>query len=147
MNIGGQLMPKQVVETLIKSIHSGKIKSWEEVHGFYSKQGELYGEQKLQHAFASLLEVLNLSSSKLDKKKLRELLKQAVAIREWMVKGIYDSREKDYTNQFRQMVYDSKKEMEQVLGKLDDNTFINQQQEELRSFRKQVNNLVKLFKL
>ena len=147
MNIGGQLMPKQVVETLIKSIHSGKIKSWEEVHELYRKEGELYSEQKLQHAFASLLEVLDISSGKLDKKKLKELLKQAIATREWMVKGIYDSRAKDYTNQFRQMVYDSKKEMEQVLGKLDNNTFINQQQEELGSFRRKANNLIKQFKL
>ena len=44
-----------------------------------------------------------------------------------MCKGIYESREKDYTNPFRKMVYDTKKEMNKVLGKLEDNTFIQQQ--------------------
>jgi hypothetical protein len=55
-----------------------------------------------------------------------------------MVRGIYESRAKDYTNPFRQMVYDTDQEMEKVVGKLKDNTFIRQQQEELEAFRKKV---------
>jgi hypothetical protein len=36
------------------------------------------------------------------------------------------------------MVYDTEAEMEKVIGKLKDNSFILQQQEELKAFRKQV---------
>ncbi|HKO82361.1 MAG TPA: hypothetical protein VJU78_18255, partial [Chitinophagaceae bacterium] len=70
---------------------------------------------------------------------------QSVAIKEWMVKGIYESRAKDYASPFRQMVYDSQKEMEKVIGSLKDNAFINQQREELASFKKKVVAIQKSF--
>jgi len=37
--------------------------------------------------------------------------------------------------------------MDKVLGKLDENSFIKQQEDEFRQFKKQVNALVRLFKL
>jgi hypothetical protein len=45
-----------------------------------------------------------------------------------MTKNIADTRAKDYSNPFRQMLYDTDKEMEQVLGALKDNQFIKEQQ-------------------
>jgi len=74
-------------------------------------------------------------------------LDQAVATREWMTKAIYDSRVKDFHSDFRKMVYTSQKQMDKVLGKLDENSFIKQQEDEFRQFKKQVNALVRLFKL
>jgi signal peptidase I len=146
-NVGSQLFPKASVDTLVKQIHSEKINSWDEVHEFYKKNAELYKEQKLQHAFASLLEINNLTSKKFDKKLFKTFLGQAVATREWMTKAIYDSRAKDYHNDFRKMVYTSQKQMDKVLGKLDENSFISQQKEEFQKFKKQVNNLVRSFNL
>ena len=147
MNVGGQLIPRQEVEGLVKNIHSGHIKNWENVHDFYNKQGESYANQKLQHAFASLLQVLQVPYSAFNRKLFKDLLIQAAGTREWMVKGIYDSRAKDYSNPFREMVYETKKEMQQVLGKLEENTFIQQQEEELKMFRKQANSIIKAFQL
>src|SRR5262249_8634971 len=57
VNAGSQLLPQDSVNTLLRQIHSGKIKNWNEVHQFYQKNGELYKDQKLQHAFASLFEI------------------------------------------------------------------------------------------
>jgi hypothetical protein len=128
-NIGGQLMPDTAVQTLIKNIHTGKIKSWDEVHLFYMKNSNIYDEQKFQHAFASLLENLKLNQRSFTKKIFKELLLQTLATKEWMVKGIYESRAKDYHNEFRKMVYETKEEMNKVLGKLEDNVFINQQKD------------------
>jgi hypothetical protein len=146
-NVGSQLFPKASVDTLVKQIHSDKINSWDEVHEFYKKNGELYKEQKLQHAFASLLEINKLTPKRFDKKVFKTFLDQAAATQEWMTKAIYDSRAKDYHNDFRKMVYTSQKQMDNVLGKLDDNSFINQQKEEFQRFRKQVATLVRSFKL
>ena len=70
-----------------------------------------------------------------------------MATREWMIKAIYDSRAKDYHNEFRKMVYETQEQMNKVLGKLDENSFIKQQREEFQQFKKQVNGLVRLFKL
>ena len=146
-NVGSQLLPKSSVDTLIKQIHSEKINSWDEVHEFYEKNGELYKDQKLQHAFASLLEINKLTPKKFNKKLFKTFLDQAVATREWMTKAIYDSRAKDFHNDFRKMVYASQKQMEKVLGKLDENSFIRQQKEEFQKFKKQVSSLVQSFRL
>jgi Domain of unknown function (DUF4954) len=147
VNAGGQLLPQVSVNTLVKQIHSGKIKNWNEVHDFYKKNGALYRDQKLQHAFASLLEINKISPSKLNKRHFKNLLEQAVATREWMVKAIYDSRAKDHHNAFRKMVYETQQQMDKVLGKLDENTFVNQQEKEFEKFKKDVNTIVELFKL
>jgi hypothetical protein len=146
-NVGGQLLPKTSVDTLVKQIHSEKINSWDEVHGFYRKNGELYKDQKLQHAFASLLEINKLTPKKFNKKLFKTFLDQAVATREWMTKAIYDSRAKDFHNDFRKMVYTSQKQMDKVLGKLDENSFIKQQADDFLQFKKQVNTLVQTFRL
>jgi spore coat protein CotF len=132
---------------LIKQIHSGRIKSWDDVHKFYQKNGNLYKDQKLQHAFASLLEINKINARQFDKKMFKCFLEQALATSEWMTKAIYDSRAKDYHNDFRKMVYDSQEQMDKVIGKLDENSFIKQKEKEFTSFKKQVGSLVKAFKL
>jgi hypothetical protein len=143
LNIGGQLISKPAIDTFISDIHSGTINSWDEVHQFYKVSSLEYHRDKREHAFASLLEILKLQPADINEKVFLELLEQALTTREWMVKGIYDSRAKDYSNPFRQMVYESEKEMEKVIGKLKDNSFINQQQEELELFRHKIASLRK----
>src|SRR5436190_394366 len=145
MNIGGQLIPEKAVKTLIRNIHSGKLDGWDEVHAFYKEYSDRYGELKRQHAFASLLEIKKLKPEKFTRKVFHQLLREAIATKEWMTRNIYESRAKDYQNEFRKMVYDNEKEMEKVIGKLKDNAFINQQQEELKQFKKQVLGIIKKF--
>src|SRR5436190_12012996 len=147
LNIGGQLFPQPAFNTFKKDIYSGKIKSWDEVHSFYMINSQIYPDQKLQHSFASLLEILQLKPASFDKKVFKELINQAVATREWMVKGIFDSRAKDYHNPFRKMVYDNRKQMENVIGKLDDNSFIKKKIAEMKSYREKAKELLRKFKL
>lgn len=145
INVGGQLIPKPLVDGLVKNIHDGKINSWDEIHDFFLHCGEQYPRQKTQHAFASLLEILKIAPAGFTIKLFMELVEQAVATKERMVKAIIGSRTKDYENEFRKMVYESKAEMEAVIGKLKDNTFIIQQQNELEQFKKQAEEVEKLF--
>ena len=144
-NIGGQLIPASSVNSLIRSIRSGKISSWDDIHFFYTKKSNSYTTDKLQHAFASLLEMLKLTPAKFTKKLFIHLLHQTVATKEWMTNGIYTSRAKDYQNPFRQMVYDTEQEMEKVIGKLKDNSFIKEQNQELYFLKKQVENIITAF--
>ncbi|MFX8856392.1 hypothetical protein ABTM81_19220, partial [Acinetobacter baumannii] len=37
LNVGGQLMQESTINSLRSKIHSGKIKSWDEVHDFYKQ--------------------------------------------------------------------------------------------------------------
>ena len=64
-----------------------------------------------------------------------------------MCKGILESRAKDYTNPFRKMVYETNEEMNKVIGKLEDNTFIQQQLAELELMKKQVKSANRKYKL
>jgi len=146
INIGGQLTPKPVINTLIRHIHNSKINGWDAVHSFYKQQSDKYLQDKRQHAFASMLEIENLKPEAFTRKVFLQLLQRSVATKEWMVKGIYESRAKDYANPFRKMVYETHKEMEKVVGSLKDNSFIRQQREELVQYKKQVAAVVKNFK-
>jgi len=137
-NIGGQLFPISLSDTLISNIRNGKIKDWEGVHSYYKRSGELYKDYKFQHAFASLLEVNDIIPGDIDKKYFRQLLSEYIETKEWMLKGIYESRAKDYQNEFRMMVYGSAKERDKVIGRLNDNLFINQQKKELARSKRNV---------
>ncbi len=144
-NIGGQLIPEPAIRSLIRSIRNGKISDWDQVHDFYKKESTTYPDKKFQQAYAGLLEILKIGKAGLTRKIWLRLLEESIRTKEWMTTGIYESRAKDYRNPFRKMVYDTEAEMEKVIGKLKDNSFILQQQEELKEFRKQVTELITRF--
>ena len=147
LNIGGQLIQEEDVKKFITNIKSGKINSWQEVHNFYVVQGKIYDTNKLNHAYTSLLEILNITPRQFTPALLKELLQQFVTTRSWMCKGIYDSRAKDYSNPFRKMVYETNEEMNKVLGRLEDNSFIQQQMGALDELKKEVKSVVRKLKL
>lgn len=138
LNVGGQLIQQSEVEKLKRNIKSDKIRSWDELHQFYRLQGQAYATDKLNHAYTSLLEVLHITPRQFTAEVFQDLLQKAVTTREWMCKGILDSRSKDYKNPFRKMVYDNLEEMNKVVGRLEDNSFIQQQAKELDELKKQV---------
>ena len=146
LSIGGQLIRKSEVEKIKHSIRSGKIKSWDELHVFYRQQGMTYFRDKLDHAYTSLLEILNITPRQFTPALFKQLLQQAVDTKEWMCKGIFDSRAKDYSNPFRKMVYDNADEMNKVTGRLEDNSFIQEQLAELDKLKKQVKTIIRKFK-
>ncbi len=146
ISMGGQLMPAIDVEDMKKKIKSGKIASWQSVHDVYKVQEEKYSNQLLVHALASLQELTGLKIKKASTDDWIGYLNEAVRIKEWMVKGIYKSREKDYTNPFRKMVFDNLEEMNAVTGSFVDNTFIKEQKEELKKLKKTTSALISTFK-
>lgn len=146
LNIGGQLIQKEEVERLKRDTKSGKVKSWEELHLFYRQQGQAYTNDRLNHGYTSLLEIMNITPKQFTPAFFKKLLQQALDTKEWMCKGIFDSRAKDYNSPYRKMVYDTNKEMNNVMGRLEDNSFIQQQLRELEEMKKQVTALVKKLK-
>ena len=146
LNIGGQLIQKTEVENLKRNIKSGKVKSWDELHNFYRQQGIDYAADKLNHGYTSLLEILNITPKQFTPTLLKQLLQQALATKAWMCKGIFDSRAKDYSNPFRKMVYDTNEEMNNVIGRLEDNSFIQQQLADLEVMKKQVKTVLRKIK-
>jgi hypothetical protein len=113
-----------------EKIESYEIISWQQVHEFYVSQGKAYAGQKLNHAIASFQELNN--SQSLDANLLKEMLDWYLNFRKHLLAEIRHSRQKDYENPFRLMLYADKKEMEAVIGKLEKTPFIIQQQEKLK---------------
>ena len=146
-NIGGQLIPADEVAQLLTAIQTGKVKTWDEVHEFYQKNGENYNEQRRVHAFSSLMEINRWKGTDLTKAAFKELLEETLATQEWIVKNIHNSRAKDYQSAFRKMIYDNEKEMDEVIGRFDDNTFIKQQNEVWQQMKEDMESLKHRFSL
>ncbi|BAV08267.1 protein of unknown function [Filimonas lacunae] len=147
LNIGGQLMPAEDVQTLKTRIKENKIKSWDAVHNYYAEASNRYPQQKLKHALSSLSEILETNIKKADEAVFTSIFDSVINTKEWMTEGIYSSRAKDYQNAFRKMVYSNKAEMDKVVGKLEENSFIQQQQDELATLKRQVKALKKTLAL
>ncbi|HEX4849972.1 MAG TPA: DUF4954 domain-containing protein, partial [Puia sp.] len=146
-NIGGQLVLNSELEKLLQLIHKGKVKDWDRVHNFYIQQANDYSENSFEFALAAFKSISGIHLKKMTKAEVKTLLTQAVITREWMTKGIYESRSKDYTNPFRQMTYSSVNEMFVVTGNLEENSFIKDEIESLKKFKKDTQEAIKRFKL
>jgi len=147
LNIGGQLIMKSEVDKLKHSVKSGKIKSWDEVHLFYKTQGDHYQTDKLNHAYTSLLEILGITPKQFTAVVFKEMLLKVIDTKSWMSKGIYNARAKDYTNPYRKMVYETNEEMTEVLGRIEDNSFVQEQFAEFELFKKNIKSVIRKLKL
>lgn len=145
LNLGGQLVPETEVLKLKNEIKNGAVKSWDALHDAYAGLGNIYHEQKLHHAFAALLEITDIAASAFTIELFRQWALEAVETKTWLFENVYKSRAKDYQNAFRKMTYDNEAELDEVIGSLEDNSFINGQRQELETFRKAVQLVLQRF--
>ena len=138
VNLGGQLVLRADLQTLRDQIVSGELDSWDAIHAEYHRLWQKYPEDKARHALASLLDVNDLTFAQLDRPTWCALLDRAVAIRGDLAARTAASRAKDYTAPFRQITYDSRAEMDAVLGTIDDNDFVKQTQAEAEAFGREI---------
>lgn len=147
INAGGQLIQRAALDKLIKQVHAGRVRSWNDIHTFYAEQSARYQEEKLFHAAAALKAVQGINLKKAGPGVIKQLLNESIQTKEWMVAGIYESRAKDYRNPFRKMVYETAAEMNKVVGKLEDNSFIRQERAALDAYKKTIQQLVRKWQL
>jgi len=126
-NIGGQLIPTKSVQSMLQQIKTDKLTSWDEVHQYYQTETDKYLAKKNLHALHCLEYIQGEAISGLSAKKLNAWLDRYIEIKEEITGKIKSSREKDYTNPFRKMVYENQMEMNAIVGDLNDNSFIEQQ--------------------
>lgn len=94
-----------------------------------------------------LYQIHGISIKNLSAVDFKELLMQSTRTAEWITQGIFNSRKKDYLNPFRKMVYESQAEMDQVLGKLNDNSFIINQEKAFKEYQLQIHDLMQKWNL
>lgn len=137
-NVGSQLIPVHKLDLLLKDLKDRKINSWDELHSQYHQLSSDYIFDKLGHSLASLMEITNTNPENWDSAFWKALFDEALEVKKWICDEIYNSRSKDYDNPFRLMVYESIEEMNEVVGRLEDNSFINLQSSELESFKMKI---------
>jgi hypothetical protein len=136
-NIGGQLIPSGAVADLKADIKSGKINRWSEVHAFYENQAALYPDQKFENALNGLLKVNPAAIENIP-----TWLTKAVDTSRFLTEGIEKSRSKDYQDPFRLAMFGNAKELEAVIGDLNNNEFIQQSKVNQQVFEEKIKGLV-----
>lgn len=133
-NIGGQLMPETILHRLLQQVKSGKITDWLGVHAFYDRQAALYPLEKAGQALAVAWALEGKTFTGWSKALLRDWVEEAMETRAWMMEMVRQSRLKDHQQAFRKMMYDTQAEMDQVIGRFEDNVFIKHQKAELEIY-------------
>ena len=142
VNAGGQIVPAFRVDNLRSEINEGKYKNWEDIHNVYNKWEEEYDLDKCRHAWAVLSFLHEKENDgkqfKIDVSLFKKELANGYEIRLWIEKQIFESRAKDYHNEFKKATFRNEAEMEQVLGKPEDNSFIQLVQKESIAFKEMI---------
>lgn len=123
-NIGGQIIPKEKRLELFSKIKSGEIDSWEKVHAFYDHCQDEYESYKVRYSVYLLEKLYSSPIENFSNYLYNNIIEDVIVITQEMYDASYKSREKDYTDYYRQMVYSSGREMENVLGPMDENDFL-----------------------
>ena len=134
VNLGGQIMQKNDVDTLRSDIGSGKLKTWKNIHNRYDDLWIKYSIDKQKHAFAILCELYGTEN--LTEAHWESALDKAMSIQEFVYDQVYITRKKDYDNTFRQATYRNMAEMTAAIGTIDENSFIVKVRQETDNFRK-----------
>lgn len=123
-NVGGQLIRKSKIKKFIKSIEDDRISSWDEIHEYYKYEAEKYPRDLADHAVATFKELVHLENREENDASLSDFFKRAVEISRTLTERCYESRAKDYSNNFRNMTFNTESERDAVIGSLEENSFI-----------------------
>ena len=123
-NVGGQIIPSEKVRELFASIKSGAVNNWDAVHQFYKLCECSYEQYKVRYALYLLEQLYSRPIEEFSVDLYRNITDDVSIVAYDIYNASLKSREKDYTDYYRNMVYRSEKEMDEVIGPLEDNSFL-----------------------
>ncbi len=126
INLGGQLVCGEDLDQLKDDIRTGKLNSWEDIHHRYDMLWDNYQQEKLCHAYQSLLTMQHNADSKLSLQDWKMYLDKMAEIQQYICDQVYISRKKDYENPFRNSTFRNEEEKIAVIGKIDEVGFVKQ---------------------
>ncbi|NLW87635.1 MAG: DUF4954 family protein [Planctomycetes bacterium] len=138
VNVGGQLVCENDVESLLDDVEANKLASWTDIHARYQSLDSDYPRQKQAHALATLLDLLGLRAAQFGATEWRNALDECVKIQDFICEQVHATRQKDYADRFRQMTFRNKEEMEAVVGSIEANSFVKQIRSETQEFARLV---------
>ena len=134
INLGGQTMPEEYADQLRTDIREGVLNTWDEIHHRYDELWDNYQSEKLRHAYFSLMFLYKDETDVLTKEMWNESLDKAIRIQHFICDQVYESRKKDYDNEFRNATFRNEEEKIAVIGKIDEVSFVKQIREESDEF-------------
>jgi hypothetical protein len=140
-NVGGQIIPSDKVQELFELIRNSKINSWQEVHDFYDECQKNYFMYKVRYSIYLLEQLYSRPIEEFSEDLYRNIIGDVTVIAFDIYTSSVQSREKDYTDYFRTMTYHSLKEMEKVIGPLNDNSFLIELRNQTEDFTTRIKNL------
>lgn len=141
-NVGGQIMPSPTVGRLLEGVRSGRIACWSELHDAYQEAWAEYPAQRRSHGLFCMLLAMDRRVEELDAALIRRTLEESVEIQEELLDRAYASRRKDFDNPFRQATFRNPREMEAVLGRLEDTPFLCEYRKETESYCREVKRIL-----
>lgn len=142
-NVGGQIIPDEKLNELYHGIKTKKITSWNEVHQFYDQCQEQYLQFKTRYALYLLEQLYSAPISTFTSVIYSDILSDVLIVSNYMYETSISSRQKDYTDFFRTTTFRTKEEMTAVIGRLEDNDFLQQLEKETESLNKGLETLFK----
>ena len=133
-NVGGQIMPSEKVSELFDSVKAGTIDSWDAVHHFYKLCDCAYDNYKVRYALYLLEQLYSRPIEDFSVDLYRNITDDVSIVAYDIYTASLKSREKDYTDYYRSMVYHSEEEMDIVIGPLGDNAFLRQLRADTEAF-------------
>jgi hypothetical protein len=124
INLGGQTMPEEYADQLRADIRDGVLNTWDEIHHRYDELWDNYQAEKLRHAYFALMFLYKDETDVLTEEMWHENLDKAIHIQQFICNQVYESRKKDYDNEFRNATFRNEDEKIAVIGKLDEVSFV-----------------------
>ena len=123
-NVGGQIIPSEKVRELFAGIKNGSVNNWDAVHQYYKLCECSYEQYKVRYALYLLEQLYSRPIENFSVDLYRNITDDVSIVAYDIYNASLKSREKDYTDYYRNMVYNSEKEMDAVIGPLEDNSFL-----------------------
>lgn len=137
-NVGGQIMPSDVIHELFRNIKNGTINNWDSVHQVYKLCNCAYDQYKARYALYLLEQLYSRQIEDFSVDLYRNITDDVSIVAFDIYNASLKSREKDYTDYYRNMTYRSKEEMEAVIGSLGDNSFLRDLHSNTQEFTSEI---------
>ncbi len=124
VNLGGQLVREEDVDSLRRDISTGVLQSWDEIHQRYDQLWNDYQEHRRRHAMRALAVWAGVPLHQLAQEHWHRAIDEEIRIQEQIAERVRESRAKDFQNSFRMSTYRNSAEMHAVTGTLEENEFI-----------------------
>ncbi len=138
VNVGGQIIPEVKLDELFKLIKKRTVTMWEEVHAFYDKCESAYSAYKTTYALYLLEQLYSRPISDFSNAVFEDIISDVTAVSKEMYNSAFSSREKDYSDYFRTITFRNPQEMEQVIGTINSNEFLQELKPETEEFNKDI---------